>query len=322
MTPPSSHAPQRAGDAPVEISVVVPCRGHAAALAGLLVDLAGQMTDRRFEIIVVDAAADDAVLAAADVGGARVVRSDIALLPGEARDLGATHAHGTVLAFIDADCRPDEGWVEAAAAALVPGVRLVGGPVSDLRPLHLVARADNLLQFADLPRTRPAGRIHMLPACNVALKATDYRALGGFKHAQAVATGEDAAFCERAEERWPGAIRFEPPMAVRHAGRTSFLGFLHHHHAFGYSRGRLRLLLSDRQARLGQMGILFPVVVFRRTAFVLGCVLRYRPKALPAALILVPLIVPGIVAWTVGFRRGLADGGREEPVPISVARGS
>lgn len=302
-----------AADASVEVSVIIPCRGHAEQLGPLIADLVRQRTTRIFEIIVVDAAADDAVLAEATIAGARVVRSSDGLLPGVARDLGVAHARGAVLAFIDADCRPDEGWLEAAVAALGPDVRIVGGPVADLCPWHPVARADNLLQFADLPRSREPGPVHILPSCNLALGVEDYGELDGFKHEAGIATGEDVALCERAAERWPGAIRFIPAMAVRHGGRTTLGGLLRHHRAFGYSRGRLKLLLTERQARLGRMAALAPAVAIRRVLYVFGRVLCLHPTTFPAALLLTPLLALGAAAWTLGFHRGLADRASASP---------
>jgi glycosyltransferase involved in cell wall biosynthesis len=295
-----------AGGHDIEVSVVVPCRGHADSLAELLDDLAHQRTVCRFEVLVADAGPDDAVRAVAESHGAMTVRGEAGLLPGQARDLATARARGAVVAFIDADCRPDATWVEAAASALAEEARVVGGPVDDLWPWHPIAVADNLLQFANLPRTRPAGPIHMLPSCNLALRVEDYHALGGFRHSEGVATGEDVAFCERVAARWPAAIRFEPSMAVRHAGRTTIAGLMRHHYRFGYSRGRLRLLLSPRQGRLAGLPVLFPALVLRRLAFVFGRVLRYRPARLPFTLALAPLLVLGSAAWAVGLRSGLA----------------
>ena len=84
-------------------------------------------------------------------------------------------------------------------------------------------------------------------------------------------------------------------------------GLLRHHPDFGYSRGRLRLLLSERQARLAAAGRPVPGGRPPPGAFVLGRVVRYRPARLPATLLLLlPLLFLGIAAWTVGFRRGLA----------------
>ncbi len=51
--------------------------------------------------------------------------------PGPARNLGALHAAGEVLAFIDADCRAEKGWIVAALAALAQpdSQGVIGGDV-------------------------------------------------------------------------------------------------------------------------------------------------------------------------------------------------
>ena len=142
-----------------------------------------------------------------------MVRGAHGLLPGEARDLGASRAQGRMLAFIDADCQPWPIWLEAAATALEQGARLAGGPVGGLLPWHPVTLADILLQFADLPSTRPSGPIHMLPSCNLAIGPEDYAILGGFRHLHAIPASKDVALCTRAEARWPGRIWFAPAWA-------------------------------------------------------------------------------------------------------------
>lgn len=290
-----------------EVSVIIPCKGHPDVLLHLLRDLTEQQTDRAFEVIVVDAWSDDAIRTAAESQGVVVVRSGSGHLPGAARNLGADAARGPILAFIDADCRPDPGWVQAAADALEHGARLAAGPVADLAPWHPVARADNLLQFADLPRARPAGRMHMAPSCNLSIRKEDFNRLGGFRHRDGIATGEDVDFCERATALWRDGIQFSPGMAVRHAGRRRMADMLRHHRTFGYSRGRLRLLLSDRQARLARMRILAPAVVLRRLVYIIGRVARLSPAKLPMTLIISPLLLIGAFAWTAGFRSGLIN---------------
>lgn len=291
----------------IEASVIVPCRGHAAYLPDLLDDLARQQIRCRYEVLVVNAGSECLIARLAAEHGADTVGGTSVLLPGQARDLGARSAQGDILAFIDADCRPDPGWLAAAVAGLRAGARVVGGPVGDLRPWHPIAVADNLLQFADLSRSRPAGPIHMQPSCNLAVRATDYAVVGGFRHFAAIPTGEDVAFCERASRLWPDGIRFEPAMIVRHAGRTTLSDMIAHHFRFGYARGRLRLLLSERQARLAGMPLATPAIVLRRLGYVLERVARHRPARLLVVLALTPLLLVGILAWTAGFRRGLAE---------------
>ncbi|MFD0982807.1 glycosyltransferase family 2 protein [Tropicimonas aquimaris] len=295
------------------VSVVIPCKGGAEGLALLLQDFTAQDFPHAFEVIVVDAWADDAIRDTALAHGAWPVREGTGHLPGAARNLGAHHARGEILAFVDADCRVDPGWLTAAVRTLDGGALIATGPVADLAPLHPVARADNLLQFADLPRERKPGVLHMAPSCNFALRAEDFDRLGGFRHREGLSTGEDVDFCQRATALFPDAIRFEPRMAIRHAGRRTIPAMIRHHHAFGHSRGQLRLLLTDRQARLGRMAVMAPAVVLRRLSYITGRVVRLAPGKLPATLLISPLLLIGAVAWTAGFRRGLNEGAPSTP---------
>ncbi|MDJ1008232.1 MAG: glycosyltransferase [Paracoccaceae bacterium] len=304
----AERASDKAPAAKPRVSVVIPCKSGTEALGALLADINASPGREAAEVIVVDAFADDAVRDVAEERGARVVRRGTGHLPGAARNLGAAAAEADILAFVDADCRVDPGWLAAAREAIEGGARIAAGPVDDLFPFHPVARADNLLQFADLPSGRPAGPLHMAPSCNFAVRAGDFRRLDGFRHRDGLSTGEDVDFCERALAIWPDGIRFCPGMAVRHAGRRTLLAMIRHHHGFGYSRGRLRLLLTDRQARLARIGALMPAVVLRRLVYIIGRVARLSPSRLPVTIAVLPLATIGAAAWAVGFRRGLRDG--------------
>ncbi|MEM9911249.1 MAG: glycosyltransferase [Pseudomonadota bacterium] len=286
---------------------MIPCKGTPESLRTLLADLNAQKLEDLFEIIVVDAWSDDDIRQEAEAAGARVVRRGTGNLPGQARNLGAAGAAGEIVAFVDADCRVDPDWLPSAIKALDNGARLVAGPVEDVDPWHLVASADNLLQFADLPRNRPAGRMHMAPSCNLAIGKADFERLQGFRHAGGLATGEDVDFCQRAIEIWPDGIWFCPGMSIRHSGRRKVTDMIRHHHAFGYSRGRLKLLLSERQTRLASKAILAPAIVLRRLIYIFGRVIRLNPAKLPKTLLVSPFLIIGAVGWTAGFRRGLIE---------------
>lgn len=111
------------------ISVVIPHLNQPAFLARCLGSL---MEGRRRpdEIIVVDngsAALPEEICAA--VPGVTLLREPTPG-PGPARNHGIAAARGTILAFIDADCIADPGWLEVAEAEMRdPEVAILGGDV-------------------------------------------------------------------------------------------------------------------------------------------------------------------------------------------------
>lgn len=289
------------------ISVVVPCYRDPELLTDLLRSLRAQKArgaDTSFEVIVVDSGADDRVAAEAERYGARCIRGRGRLLPGEARNLGAKRAKGTVLAFIDSDCVADEGWIDAVAAGLRGRAMAVGGPVSDRLPWYTVASVDNLLQFADFGTERAAGSLLHVPSCNMAMRRRDFLALGGFQHC-GQRSGEDVLLTSAVNRRWPGGLVFVPSMRVAHLGRQTLSDMLRHHHGFGYARGALGLHVSESQRRWGRLAILIPAVMIKRLTYIAGRGMLYRRTSLGRIILTLPLLVSGVLAWSVGFRRGL-----------------
>jgi glycosyltransferase involved in cell wall biosynthesis len=340
------------GRAPLA-SVVIPCRGHAKEVARCLRSLERQRVEFPFETIVVDSASDPAVeevvreaaavrqpathkpAATRQCAAVRLVRSEKPLRPGPARTLGVSHARGTFLVFIDADCQAEPGWLAAAVAGLrdrlgdgpTDGpragrragqkaehgerVHMVGGPVLDARPWHPVAVTDNLLQFSDFRPGRRDGPARYFPGCNMAVLRSSFARAGGFQDPE-FGAGEDTGLCNRFLERWPDGLRFVQGMRVKHDGRAGFREMLRHQAGFGSARGRLRLHLTPRQQRLGSFALLLPAVAMKRLVYLLNRNVRWDPLRAPRLVLLLPLIVPGLLAWAVGFRRGCREAIREE----------
>jgi GT2 family glycosyltransferase len=287
------------------ISVVIPCYRHAAQLHRCLAGVVSQQAVEPFEVIVVDSAPDPAVAQVAGTAGARLVRATERLGPGEARNAGAREAHGDLLFFLDADCVPEPGWLAGGRAALESGARLAGGPVLDVRPFHPISASDNLLQFAEFPRGRPDGPATHFPGCNLAIRRADFIALGGFPPV-GMAAGEDGAFSWLVRTHYPDGLRFTRAMTVRHDGRTGFADFLHHQRGFGYCRGALGLSLGPTHRRLGSLPLMTAPIAAKRLAYIIGRGVAWDAGQLARTALLLPVLLPGLIAWAIGFRHGLA----------------
>src|SRR5687768_800553 len=96
----------------MSITVIIPARDAARVLPRTLAALTGAA-----EVVVVDNGSRDATAAVALGHGARVVRHPVPSRPG-ARNAGAATASTDHLAFLDADCVPDPGWLEALEVCL------------------------------------------------------------------------------------------------------------------------------------------------------------------------------------------------------------
>jgi len=285
-----------------EVSVVIPCRDHAVELVRCLRSVRAQEFDGSLEVIVVDAGLDDAI---ASVAGENVVvvRGREALRPGAARNLGAAGSQGRWLCFIDADCVAESGWVAAAVRALNTGARVVGGAVLQAEPWHPIATIDNLMQFSDLAPGRPAGPATVLPGCNAAISRRDFDSIGGFPVIDFPA-GEDVLFFENATERWPGSVRFVPPMRVRHHGRGTLRALWAHQDSFGYARARYGLQLTATHRWLGRSALLLPLLGLRRVGYLAWRAVQWNPRSLVALVLGLPVLAVGMTAWCRGFHRG------------------
>jgi glycosyltransferase involved in cell wall biosynthesis len=112
------------------VSVIVPARDAEATLGATLDAIAAQTHPAdEIEVIVVDNGSEDGTAALAEAHGVRVVRRERGEGPAAARNEGAAEATAPVLAFTDADCAPEPGWLEAGLACVGQGAQLVQGAV-------------------------------------------------------------------------------------------------------------------------------------------------------------------------------------------------
>ncbi len=116
----------------VEVSIVVPTRNGGALLERALEAMASQVEAPVFEVICVDSGSNTEDVAMMGRLGARVVPIDPRRFNhGLTRDLGAEHARGEILVFVNQDAVPsDDRWLARLVAPLLvpdPPAAVQGG---------------------------------------------------------------------------------------------------------------------------------------------------------------------------------------------------
>jgi GT2 family glycosyltransferase len=201
--------------------VVIPVKDDAARLRLCLEGLARQsLPPEALEAVVVDnGSADDPGAVVAAFPFARFAREG---KPGAsaARNTGLALARGGIIAFTDADCLPDPGWLRAGLDRLAayPGGALLAGRIEvvPLRPGRPTA-----LELFDMAHAFDqrlfVARWGFGATANVFVSRPAAEAVGGFDE-RIPYYGEDVDFCRRvAAAGWP--VAYEAGAVVRHPAR-------------------------------------------------------------------------------------------------------
>lgn len=184
-------------------TVVVPACDRPATLARCLAAL-----PRHADIIVSDDSRGEQVrlLLARDFPHVRHLAGP-RRGPAANRNHGARAASGEWIAFVDDDCEPQPGWVDALAAVAEGGCDVVEG--------RTVAPGARDTPFEEHVENLTGG---LLWSCNLAIRRERFLELGGFDEDFREAGGEDMEFAWRlARAGW--AIRFAPEALVHHPPR-------------------------------------------------------------------------------------------------------
>jgi glycosyltransferase involved in cell wall biosynthesis len=288
----------------VEMSIIVPCRGRASLLRACLDSLFSQITTTSYEVIVVYCETDhdvDAVIKNFEL--TRVIKSEIYLLPGSARNLGAEHAHADILGFIDSDCLVDSKWVSFAVETIKNGAVICSGAIKDSVPWNLLSSSDNRLQYADFPTGRPYGKALYFPGAHVAIRKNVFQQTNGFPdHSY----GQDVIFSIQVAEHFPDRVIFNPELIVRHYGRSQWTDFLEHQRIFGRARAQDQIQINKTVAWLAKHPYFGWVLFLRRLIYISMRVLQWNFSDLPRYLLQLPILLIGLVYWVNGFYEGSA----------------
>jgi hypothetical protein len=284
-------------------SVVMPAWGLPAWAETCLVSLLRQDFPEPYEVIVpTDAGGLMERLIRARYPAVRTCTCRPSDGPGGARNRGLDAARGEYVAFLDGDCLPERDWLRRIVGRCRSRA---GAPVSGwLRtayPHSWVAEADNTTEQGAMQPSHAVPEAG-LSGCNMCIG----RALvnkAGARFAEGVFGAEDVALLGRLPARALPAL-LDPAAQVFHLRRDTFAGALRHQFAIGVGSGQLRGDRPMRGALLARHSWAAPLIAPGRLALMFARALQAGPRRVLGLARLSPLILPELLAYTVGFMAG------------------
>lgn len=220
-----------------KVSVVVACYNGGPTLAACLEAL-GRLRYPDFEVLLVDdGSSDETAQIALSYPNATCLRQPHRGLSA-ARNTGIAAARGEIIAFTDADCRPDEDWLLYLVDELLRGgYAAVGG--------HNLLPPDDS-RVATAVMASPGGPAHVMltdreaehvPGCNMAFHRWALEEIGGFDPVFHRA-GDDVDVCWRLLERGH-RIGFSSGGFVWHHRRSTVRAYLGQQSGYGEAEAQL-----------------------------------------------------------------------------------
>ena len=286
------------------VAVVVASFRPGRLIDRCLTSVLSQQGVSDFEVIVVDSSADGtAQRLKRDFPMVKVIALDSQTHQSAARNLGVAQTQAEFIAITDQDCVVPLDWIARLLARHQEGdYAAVGGAIGNGTPTSLVGTASYLIEFNEfLPKGRPQ-LVAMIPHCNICFRRRVFSTVSSF--AEVPPGAEDQVFNFLLIQHGQQLL-FDPSIAVSHLNRTTFSHFLRHQRllGFGSAVARRTVPIKGQQfIRHPSLSYLLPAVRIVRTA---GRLLVGQPVTFLRYVFLLPILVPGYLVWTAGFRTGL-----------------
>lgn len=247
----ASNMPSHTNPNRIDVSVVIPVLNGMPELAHQLDSLAAQQTSISWEVIVVNNGSTDTTSTHVESRSAefpvplRLVDASTKKGISHARNTGVSHARGPKIGFCDADDRVGASWVEAIHDALELH-DASGGPLRLLTDPFDPSAPE--LPYSSYTETSRGGQV---TGCNMAVRRSILREVGGFDEKLPPYGGEDLEFAIRLHKAGATAgfsheqmVYFQPTTELRtkfrklyQSGRCEVMIWRKHRDLFGHLLG-------------------------------------------------------------------------------------
>jgi mycofactocin glycosyltransferase len=284
-----------------DVTVVVPVHNRPEQLDRVLATLAGQGLAC---IVVDDASADPgATKEIAERHGTAFIGLATNVGPGAARNAGLAAVHSTLVAFVDSDCVPSEGWLQPLlghfddpmVAAVAPRIVAAGGNA------RYESGRSSLNRGPEPGPVQPGSRIPFVPSAALVVRADV--ALGPDLFDAALRGGEDVDLVWRLSGAgWD--VRYVPSSTVVHDGPATLQAFLGRRAFYGTTAAPLSRRHGEAVAPLHLSGwslLVWTLLLARRPVLAL--------TALSASIVVLAARLRGLVRDPVGVAAQIAGKG-------------
>ncbi|MEK6531947.1 MAG: glycosyltransferase [Deltaproteobacteria bacterium] len=258
----------------VRYSIVVPAYNAGNTIKECLSALFRQTVEiKDYEVIVVDDGSIDSTGSVARGFPVKCIRQDNKG-PASARNNGAMSAIGEIILFTDADCVPENNWIEEMTAPFRDkGVCAVKGAYRTMQK-GIVARFSQVEFEERFEKLKAAPSIDMVDTYSAGFRREVFLGLNGFDEKFPVANNEDTELSYRMSSKGMKMV-FNPNAVVAHLNHPDSL---------------------KRYARIKFWRGYWRMVVYRRFP---GKMLKdaYTPQMLKLQILLLPLMLASIVLF-------------------------
>lgn len=256
-------------DAPI-FSIVIPTYNRPKQLAVCLQACARlEYPHDHFELIIVDDGSPVPVEVPKNVGPNLVNITYLRQFnsgPASARNMGAQHARGDILAFTDDDCAPTQEWLRELAQSFNDApTGLVGGRTINGLGDNLYSTASQMIVDETYAHFHSRNSdLRFFASNNLAVSATLFHESKGFD--SSFRTSEDRDLCDRLIRRGHPLV-YAPKAIVHHHHHLTMTGFCRQHFNYGRGARRFHQVRAQRSGSRLKIDTRFYASVFRRAFY-------------------------------------------------------